>query len=529
MKTNTTIIYAVAFLRTVASAISGFAIEVFVRLSGASDIAISFVAAVPSITYMLAALFLSGRVNKLGQRLALLISSAVTFLATLLYTGIFVAMEGIAMLVTAVLLIEAAEGLFAGWFWPVLQTRLGDNAREDGREIRVYNLSWNLGIILGSVLVVSYAGVSADPRVLFPIVLQVLAWSIAINGVIFGLIWAKFVPERRTGTPEVVGQLAPKIIPTIEDPRKYAAGVPVSVWVSLAALFAFAFNVGGILTNVFNQLTAVSATPVMPLNLLPWIPIIDTTRQMTQLGASGVHKSVGSSSQEIIRIITLMSVLAGLLGFASQMLARGGIYMIVFAVGMHGILSGMLYNTTMQVILHDTPANRRGRFQGIYEAVLGMGFFAGPVVAGVLSEVSGYLVSYRVLAGISFLMTAVLVSVQAREASDKAMMFQIVPKLSPRQIPPAMRFVLVIAGLWVGLRMVGYLAPFQIIEGVTLAFVVLGAATVVLLKPRSDLMQAFDRFRSRRPHVLAMCTPNSKYKRFALAPPPFEVIPLVPC
>ncbi len=528
MKKDTRVIYAVALLRTIASAISGFAIEIFVRFSGASDIAMSFIAAVPSITYMLAALFLSGQADKLGRRIVLLISSGVSFLATIIYIGLFVAVANLTVMIIIVIVVEAIEGVFAGWFWPVLQSRLGEVAKAEGSEIRVYNLSWNFGIILGNVLVASFAGVSADPTVIFPIISQVLIGSIMLNAVIFSLIWRKFeIAPNGAPIPAIVAE-SPQVITGVQGPGKSPMIMPVSIGVALVALFAFAFNVGGILTNVFNQVTSISETATVAVNLLPWIPIIDTTRQMAQLSASGTYKVVKPALNDVTRIITLMSVLALLSGGASTLLAKGGIIVIVFVLGIHGLLSGILYNATMQIILHDAPADQRGRFQCLYEAVLGFGFFVGPIFAGVVSELEGYKTSYHILAGISFVAAGIIASVQMSDGQVVRLVgTEVFATKSPR-IPVAIKVSLALAGLWLGLRLLGIVGVLATFAGISLVLASTAIATIVLLKPRPDLMHVFDRFISPRPHVITACTPNSESAYYALSPVPLEVFPLVP-
>lgn len=528
MKTDTAIIYAVAFLRTIASAIAGFAIEVFVRLSGASDIAISLVSALPSVTYMLAALFLSGQVDKLGRRVAILVSSGVSFLATIFYLGVFVATINLSIMILTVILVESIDGAFSAWFWPVLQAQMGDGRKEDGPEIRIYNFSWNFGIIIGNALVAGYASVSIDLSILFPIVMQVLVWSAVVNVVIFGLLWGKF--NAITPTATIVGQMVaiPQMGPASDTRKKAPFAMPVSIGVAFVALFAFAFNVGGILTNVFNQVTSLSGTTLVIVNLLPWIPIIDTTRQMAQLAASGAYKVAKPALNDVTRIIAVMSVLAMISGGASTLLTQGGIMVILLVLGAHGLLSGVLYNATMQIILHDAPANQRGRFQGLYEAVLGFGFFVGPVVAGAVSEITGYATSYNVLAGISFVAAGVLASVQINDEQRVRLVGAGIVAMKAPRIPMAIKSSITIAGLWLGLRILGAGGMLSTLAGISLVFASTAIATAVLLKPRPDIMHVFDRLISPRPHVVTACTPNTELAYYALTPAPLEVFPLVP-
>ncbi len=520
MKKVPTIIYAVALLRTIASAISGFAIEIFVRLSGASDVAMSLIVAVPSVTYMLAALFLSGQVDKLGRRVAIVISSGVSFLATIFYIGIFVAVANLSVMIIMVIIVEAIEGTFAGWFWPVLQARLGEGTNENGREIRIYNLSWNLGVVLGNVLVTSYASVSADPAVLFPIIIQVLVWSTVINSIIIGLLLGKHGTNRNVPSHPVIVVASPNVV---------RSSIPVSVGIVLVALFTFSFNIGGILGNVFNQVTAISANATFAMNLLPWIPIIDTTRQMAQLAASGTYKGKKPALSVITRIITLMSVLALVSGIASNFLAKGGLSVIVIVLGIHGILSGILYNATMKIIIHDAPVHQRGRFQGLYEAVLGLGFFVGPIVAGAISEVKGYLPSYNIVAGISFIVAAMIASVQGRDPQGIYARVTALSLPQTRPFPVAIKVAAALAILWIGFRVLGRIGSLLDLAGIALMIAGTVIATVVLLKPRSDHVHAFDKLRSPRPHVLATRTPNTEFEYWALSPVPLEVIPPVPC
>jgi len=84
------------------------------------------------------------------------------------------------------------------------------------------------------------------------------------------------------------------------------------------------------------------------------------------------------------------------------------IFMVGFLV--FGFGQGMAYSTAILLVLKGS-GSRRGKVAGMFEGILGVGFFAGPLVGGALYQVGGAypyflgaLVSLSILASQLFLM-----------------------------------------------------------------------------------------------------------------------------
>lgn len=395
------VILAVSFLTMIAAAISSFAIDILVRYSGASNTIMGILSAAPCLIYVASAIGLGANSDRVGHRRAILISSAISFVATIIYASLFY-VGSFMVLIIVLLIIDLAEGVFSGWWWPVLQANLGSSAQKGNKKIRQYNFSWNLGLIAGNALMAVVTGISSDPAIIIPL-LRDLTWGcLIIEGTIFVLLWTGFQRKEKLGGKSTPKDVAPEcVVPPEKVPTNSRSPVIGIVGVSLLTVLVFTMNVGGILTNIFNQFTAYSENSYLILNLLPWIPIIDNARQFTQLGSTGLYKAQKSSVSQLTAIIMLMGLIVLPIAIASQELAYGGAFFIMALIGLHGLLSGMLYNATMQVMMQAAPKNRQGYYQGVYESVASLGGFFGPILASVVSEVDGYFASYSVLAYIT--------------------------------------------------------------------------------------------------------------------------------
>jgi MFS family permease len=59
-----------------------------------------------------------------------------------------------------------------------------------------------------------------------------------------------------------------------------------------------------------------------------------------------------------------------------------------------GFLMGIIYTEAMAIMVADKDDKKKGFLMGIFESMIGVGFFLGPLIAGFITEYYSYVLSY---------------------------------------------------------------------------------------------------------------------------------------
>jgi len=102
---------------------------------------------------------------------------------------------------------------------------------------------------------------------------------------------------------------------------------------------------------------------------------------ITILLSSRLQSKLGTEKMLLLSALFLCTSLT-IIGFTLAI----PIFMVGFLV--FGFGQGMAYSTAILLVLKGS-GSRRGKAAGMFEGILGVGFFAGPLIGGVLFQVGG--------------------------------------------------------------------------------------------------------------------------------------------
>ena len=88
--------------------------------------------------------------------------------------------------------------------------------------------------------------------------------------------------------------------------------------------------------------------------------------------------------------------------------------LIVLAMGLNGLFSGVVIPATASMIGLETPHEAQGTVFGINASSVALGFCIGPLIAGTVSAVSGVMAALFVIAILALLLAG-LIATRARE------------------------------------------------------------------------------------------------------------------
>jgi len=258
------------------------------------------------------------------------------------------------------ILIRFVFAIGAALYWPLAEAYTGDLAEPGqlSQALTGYNVSWSLATIvgpqLGGLLVTWFL-----TRTPFLVSLTLFVFA--------GMLFLPRIVVKSTGSHQThhLNQNEERVLEDLKvSPLVYA--------------FLFAFT-GALLNALFpaygTQLN-ISADLIGLMFLLSGlaqtITVLLSSRMQTKLGA---EKLLLLSSIFLCTSLTIIGLTLAI-----------PIFMVGFLI--FGFGQGMAYSTAILLVLKRSGSGR-GKAAGMFESILGVGFFAGPLVGGVLYQVGG--------------------------------------------------------------------------------------------------------------------------------------------
>jgi len=248
----------------------------------------------------------------------------------------------------------------AALFWPLVIAYVGDLVEADqlGQALVGYNVSWSsatvIGPQLGGLLIVWFS-----IRTSFLVAFAVLLFTATL---LFLGTKARIDKSRHVVHPTESEELVR------EDSRVFPlihAFLVAFTAATLSAIFpAYATQLG------------VSADQIGLMFLLSGL-----TQTLTVLLANRLQSKLGEGIMLLLSSFLLICSLT-MIG----LILTVQLFFVSFAI--FGLGQGMAYSTAIFSVLKGS-GSRRGKAAGVFESTLGVGFFIGPLVGGVLYQLGG--------------------------------------------------------------------------------------------------------------------------------------------
>jgi len=328
----------------------GITVPIRARLQGASPFVVGLIGAAGGAIYSFMP-FVYGKLSDRFNRKAFIFGSLISYgFSSLLYSLI----EEPLLLV----FIKILEWLSFAAFWPAAEALIADSSDLRLEEaLKRFNISWGTAMVIGPLL----GGA------------LITAWSIKapfhfalVVSWLFGLLSLVVVtePSRRLGgkTDE-----AEKSGDDVDDHG--------SIVTALTSIFLFS-SVVGIILSLFPSYAVDLKIPPFEIGLITLI-----------FGASQVvtfHQVNRIGGKLKMRRMFLLGTTALAIGSLTAFYANN-IPLFVFCFIVFGFGAGTSYAASISFILRRWNSSR-GYAAGVFESLIGLGYFAGPLIGGIVSE-----------------------------------------------------------------------------------------------------------------------------------------------
>jgi len=250
-----------------------------------------------------------------------------------------------------ILLARALEGLAWAILWPSLEFLIPSVYKDPKEALRYYNIAWSLGALMGPILgglITTY------------FTIKVNFYLCSLSSLILSFLGFLFRDKRKEIQNSIkVGSF------------KYIKGSLKLLYVP----FTYSFTLAMILT-LFPPYA--SKLGLNPLEIGIMIFLVGLMRTFAFLLSSKILRKFDSNKVlNYSGIIVILSPLILIFPFK-------GLFYLFFSI--LGFLVGTIYSISIIKLVGEAPKEIRGSMAGIFEGTLGLGFFTGPLLGGLVAE-----------------------------------------------------------------------------------------------------------------------------------------------
>jgi len=328
--------------------IVGIAVPIYAAELGASPLLLGFIGATGGLIYSFMPLASGVLSDRFRKKTFVFTSTFLYGLSCLLYSIV----EDPYMLIP----VKALEWISVSLFWPSVEALLVEASEVNVEEtLRRFNLSWGSATIVGPMIggsLISVIGVKT-PFITALIISLTLAFLAVV-----------MVKERLKD--ELVGES--ETLASIENRSVSIVGAIVEI-----LLFS---SIGGVIFNLFPAYAVSLGIPAYTVGLIMLI------NGLFRLIAFFETYKIEAKFNRRFVFLTGSLIMA----FASALTAIGStalIFAISFAF--FGFGAGILYASSIATLLKDWGA-KKGYASGLFESLIGVGYFLGSLTGGFVSE-----------------------------------------------------------------------------------------------------------------------------------------------
>ncbi len=338
---------ALSFLMQMLSGVVSMAVPIYAAEMNASPFLIGVIGSVGGLIYSFTP-FISGTLtDRFGRK---------TFISTSIFLyGSSCMLYALAGNPYVLMPIKALEWFSIAAFWPSIEALLADISGDKIEEsLRKFNLSWISGLIIGPMiggLLISVIGV----KVPF-LASSAASLALAILAIMVLSESPRCEAERMR-----------------EEPKISEGSVSATAAITSVILFSF---IVGVLLNLFPAQAKSLGIPAYEIGLI--MLINGVFRLIAFLEAYRIEAAIGESTTFLIGSLILASASA----LASFSYTTPMFFISFSALGFG---AGILYAASISFILKRWSA-ARGYGAGLFESLIGTGYFAGSLIGGFISE-----------------------------------------------------------------------------------------------------------------------------------------------
>jgi MFS family permease len=289
------------------------------------------------------------------------------------------------------------DGIMLGIFWPVISGVFTVIMSQENDELkkkklnRYFGLSWNTGGLFGYLL---------SAFALFIITDLLLIFDLSLVYTIIGLLIAISFKEPKTsfGIKNMLEEES-------SNPNSNAKwSFPIYVPLLMSLLFALIMGANGVLYPIKSRqliFTDFSAYVTSFIRLL--------------IQTISISYSLGLPIKKLKKTIPFLMVIGMvslfMLGFTVDLIAC-----IIFS-GILGMIIGFFHSFGFRLTINKNLENNNMKATTYFETILGINFWLGPIIGGILADIS-ILLGYSTLAIVILLVLIFFVSVQKKIELD---------------------------------------------------------------------------------------------------------------
>ena len=353
-------------------------IPVYAQRLGASFLDLGLIGASYSITYALTPMLAGHLADRFNRVWLFSISIVIIVIATLALL--------LSRTVQDIAIIRSVAGVAFAFFWPISEVLVIDLAPMERRvrEMGLYSVSWGSGYLIGPMA----GGLVAQGfgfLWLFAISAILIAFSL-----LFTVVW---IAPNCTGKTVEAG---------IDFSRTLLIMGRLLPWYVITLCYGM---ISGIMLTVFpGYLNALGVDPFL-IGVL--FSVLSTARLLT---FSLSERLVSFGEARVLHVTSGILVASGF-SLAAFPAFR---WFLLTMVGI-GACFGVLFPMVISFISRHFPNEKLGAAAGSYEAVFGFGSTAGPILAGILAQLTSIYWSFVLMS----LMAATMLAVSLRNRSHE--------------------------------------------------------------------------------------------------------------
>lgn len=378
-----------------------------------------FTLAIYCIPYAILPYFFGKLSDKIGRKNILIISVIGTNLSYVIYLIKFSPLEAF--------ISRFFEGIFTSMFWPILQALISDfkhMERQPEKLIGTYNISWNVGGIVGFILGAIAVFIIGNNNISF-----YLAWMfgiLLIPTVFFLKLYSQKIPISTSQSDnENILAIPPEIITSgttymskikIRKSKKNKrngkkTGImnkernqeillhnyPLLIPFLMLILHSFILgSISVIVSTKFEILGIASYTTYILSSFRTLFAVI-----FSKFAAKNRNKNIA-------RYVLIIGLIYSLPAFLGAFFIRFPFFIIMFVL--LGFTSISMYTIALKIMLEKNAAKKTGKYTGFAEGITGIGYGVGPLLMGWISDYSTNLSfillgSYGVILAVILLIT----------------------------------------------------------------------------------------------------------------------------